>query len=306
MLTPHELTAHYARVQSCFEEMAATGTGANYLGHDLRTTVLWQPAECAARKWFAPGFVTNCIQTKELALDCGKFRELIRTRIMAFPEITTCFERTVHFIERGANGFVVGGSRTDGTLWREAAEVVVNCLWNGRLALDRQLGIVPSRAFVMRLKYRLWGALDSVHSEVPSMTMVCGHYGDVVAYANGAAYFSWYPACLRGWSSDWVAPQDWDGACAGNPPKDVEEIITRETLAAFERLMPGMAQSRIDAVDAGVIYSWGETDIDDYASALHQRHDIGFTAHDGYYSVDTGKFTCAPLFAQQLAEHLDE
>jgi hypothetical protein len=178
-------------------------------------------------------------------------------------------------------------------------------LWDGRLALDRQLGIEPRRAFVMRLKYRLLGALAPALSGMPSATMVVGPYGDVVTYPDGAAYFSWYPTCMRGWSQTVEPPAEWDAACAGNPSESAAKSVARETMDALERLMPGISASRIDVVDAGVIYSWGETDIHDYASALHQRHEIGFTAHDGYYSIDTGKFTCAPLFAHELAEHLN-
>jgi hypothetical protein len=60
-------------------------------------------------------------------------------------------------------------------------------------------------------------------------------------------------------------------------------------------------------VDAGVIFSWGEShiDVDDPGSELHQRHAIGVHAHDGYFSIDTGKFTCAPLFASHLLDALE-
>jgi hypothetical protein len=40
---------------------------------------------------------------------------------------------------------------------------------------------------------------------------------------------------------------------------------------------------------------------DDPASELHNRYDVGVEAHDGYFSIDTGKFTAAPLFADHLA-----
>ena len=48
-------------------------------------------------------------------------------------------------------------------------------------------------------------------------------------------------------------------------------------------------------------FSPGEkTDIDDVNSELHRRFDIGVHESDGYYSIDTGKFTSAPFFANKL------
>jgi hypothetical protein len=55
---------------------------------------------------------------------------------------------------------------------------------------------------------------------------------------------------------------------------------------------------------AGTIFAWGSTDIDDPKSDLHERRAIGVRAYDGYFSIDTGKLTCAPLFADQLAKQL--
>jgi hypothetical protein len=53
-----------------------------------------------------------------------------------------------------------------------------------------------------------------------------------------------------------------------------------------------------------VIVCWGATDIDDPSSELHRRRDIGVHDHDGYFSIDTGKLTCAPLFATELADRV--
>jgi hypothetical protein len=53
-----------------------------------------------------------------------------------------------------------------------------------------------------------------------------------------------------------------------------------------------------------VIFAWGDRDIDDHASELHSRDAVGVHDHDGYYSIDTGKLTTAPLFAQRLGDLL--
>ena len=68
--------------------------------------------------------------------------------------------------------------------------------------------------------------------------------------------------------------------------------------------VPGLEEATIKKVDAGAIFSWGETDIDDPRSEIHERFDVGVHAYDGYFSIDTGKFTTAPLFADHLQQLL--
>ena len=57
-------------------------------------------------------------------------------------------------------------------------------------------------------------------------------------------------------------------------------------------------------VGAGVIFAWGERDIDDPVSGLHERAAIGPEFRDGYVTVNTGKLTTAPLFADEVARRL--
>ncbi len=306
MLASEKIHAHYERLQNCLQEMIDAGEAANYLGNDLRDKKLWKRSDSATAQWFAPAHVGEFIDTVEVALNCEQFRKRIRAALARMPEIELRYGHRIEHIERSAEGFCVQGTRADGTGWHRSADLVINCLWEGRLALDEQLGITPRRAFVMRLKYRLLVEPCAGLKNLPSLTMVLGRYGDVVQHTRGLTYLSWYPACLRGWSSGIIPPREWDDVCAGKPPKEIARQVARETLNAFDEIVPGLGASRVHTVDGGVIYSWGETDIDDHTSKLHTRHEIGYTEHDGYYSVDTGKFTCAPMFAEQLVRELDE
>ena len=83
----------------------------------------------------------------------------------------------------------------------------------------------------------------------------------------------------------------------------------RGTVDGLARLVPVLAALREDeladaVVKGGVIVAWGETDIDDPASELHNRFAIGVTSEDGYHSVDPGKLTMAPLFADRCADRV--
>jgi hypothetical protein len=89
----------------------------------------------------------------------------------------------------------------------------------------------------------------------------------------------------------------------------VRDDIVRGTVRGLAQLVPGLAalgdEHLADAtVKGGVIVAWGETDIDDPLSELHHRFAIGVTSEDGYHSVDPGKLTMAPLFAQHCADRV--
>jgi hypothetical protein len=57
-------------------------------------------------------------------------------------------------------------------------------------------------------------------------------------------------------------------------------------------------------VKGGVIVAWGETDIYDPKSELHRRYEIGVTSDRQFHSVDPGKLTMAPYFAQMCADRI--
>jgi hypothetical protein len=230
-------------------------------------------------------------------------RALVKSRLSAADGVTLRFGHHVRSVRRTPNGFAVEGTAGDRP-WRVDAPVVVNCLWAGRLAIDREMNLCPARPWVYRLKYRLLGRLPDRLRDIPSLTMMLGRFGDVVNFGDGRIYLSWYPACLRGWSSDVEIPGAWRRPCEDGVPVDEARDIIERTLRGLDAIVPGLAGCEIDSVAAGVIFSWGRTDIDDLASELHRRDDIGPEAHDGYITVNTGKLTSAPLFARRVVDLL--
>lgn len=278
--------------------------GVSYLGTSPGR--LWWDAEATdPLRRLLGDRVADIAHTAELALDMPAFRALFVSRLRAASGIRCLFNHAVRGVERVGGGFRVEGVAPDGSLWAHQADAVVNCLWEERLAIDRQLGLLPRRPWVHRLKCRLRGRLPARLAHLPSLTLMCGRFGDVVNFGDGHAYLSWYPACLRGWSSDVDVPASWDAISRGHlDPLEAEAMIA-ESLEAFDTVVPGLGECRIDSVAAGVIFSWGRTDIDDLGSELHRRDDIGPEAHDGYVTVNTGKLTSAPLFARRVVALLD-
>jgi hypothetical protein len=159
----------------------------------------------------------------------------------------------------------------------------------------------PDRKWIHRLKYGIRFRLIDATS-VPTVTIVLGPFGDLVAYGGGSYYISWYPACMTAHSGALAPP-----ACWGASPDDAYlSNIARKTFIAMETIVPQLRNVRPQeiAVKAGVIVAWGSTDIDDRASELHRRHEIGVHSYGRYHSIDPGKFTMAPRFARVCADRI--
>ena len=300
LLSADALFDAYTRLDSNF----AARDRAHYLG--TAPERLWREIDLRdLRSQFAPGAITAAAATAEVALDTQGLAEELRAALHAHPGVETRYGHTVRSADRTPTGFRVGGTRVDGEPWSLESPVVVNCLWGNRIALDAHLGIAPSRPWVYRLKYRVLGRLPAELEDLPSLTLVLGRFGDIVVHPGRPTYLSWYPACLAGWASSPAPPEDWADACAGRDDRAEARHLARATLAGLADIVPALADFEVETIDAGIIAAWGTTDIDDPESELHERFDIGVHAHDGWYSIDTGKYTTAPLFAAKLAALVD-
>lgn len=297
--TLRELQDAYARLQTRHDQLTRDES-LTYLG--TRPSALWRPLrEPAAREWLGPGVSAGVVATAELALDLARFCQLLRAALESAEGVERRWCHRVDDAERTAGGYRLRGRTAAGEPWSMRAAIVVNCLWEDRMRLDAQLGFWPRRPWVHRLKYRVLGRLPGALRDLPSFTLVLGPFGDIVTWPSGRAYLSWYPACLQGWSSELTVPESWRPACDGQAEPRVAHDISTAALRELDRVVPGLGAMAIDTVDAGIITAWGATDIDDPGSGLHARHEVGPWAAEGWISVDTGKLTTAPLFAERAA-----
>ncbi|MGE3840532.1 MAG: FAD-dependent oxidoreductase [Vicinamibacterales bacterium] len=300
LVSSDSLLASWYRLDSHYRS-EMRDSGRCYLGRRLDT--LLQTAPEGLGGVIRPDRVTGAIATEETAIDPEAFGTLLMRRLTRRAAIDVRNHHRVSSIERASGGFRVRAVVAEREVLFEA-DTVVNCLWNGRLAIDAQLGLAPHRGWVYRLKHRLLGTAPRSLWSLPSLTLVLGRYGDVVMRPGGQTYLSWYPTCMTGWSTDLESPAAWAAACAGDVDTQERARLVRDGLAALDAIVPGLAACDVETVDAGIIFSWGRTDIDDPHSELHRRDSIGILSADGYFSINTGKLTCAPLFAQQLVELL--
>jgi len=280
------------------------GVPLDYFGADYRVPPT-RMSERECDSLFDRRLVAAAFRTAEISIDPEALAELVRARLSAYPKIQCLLQARVHSVEPDNNGvtiaFEVSGSRA-----RAHYDHVVNTLWEGRLAVDKTAGLEPKRPWLYRIKYYLRLHAPGVAAILPSTTIVLGPFGDVVAYGNGDLYLSWYPAGMRGTSSD-VSPPDWPLVLDAATALELRQAI----LDGLVRIVPAIANLTPAAIEscevkAGIIFAWGHTDIDDRASVLHERHAIGPQSRGRYHTVDTGKLTMAPLFGKMVADRVKQ
>jgi hypothetical protein len=136
------------------------------------------------------------------------------------------------------------------------------------------------------------------------MTIISGPFGEMVSFDDRFTYLTWYPEGLQGISGE-VTPPDWQTY----PGEPLRSKIAKGTIGAISGIVPSLAplngaELADVRVKGGVIVAWGQTDICDPASELHRRCEIGVTSAGNYHSIDPGKLTMAPYFAEKCAERI--
>jgi len=298
LLSPDAIQAHLGATHALGTELGTRRR--DYLGRDALEPPVRLPS---VEPHFSPEAVAAAFRTPELAIDPEVLARSVRERLRTDPAIRLVMRATVTGVERTNTGGVVRFV-VDGQAEQDAYDHVVNALWDGRLAIDATAEITPDRPWLFRVKHYLRLPAGAGEDRAPSVTIVLGPYGDTVAYDNGDLYLSWYPAGVSCVSPamrlpDW--PRELSALEADQRRQDIWHHLTG-VVPALARLTPG--ELRTADVRGGVIFAWGRTDIDDRSSGLHARSAIGPHSWGRYHSVDTGKLTTAPLFAERLAARI--
>jgi glycine/D-amino acid oxidase-like deaminating enzyme len=299
--TVAEVEAYLAETQRLIGEAAQKNKGA-YFGRDL-TGALERWTESDRDKAFDSEFAAAVFHTPEVALEPVQLAEAVRKRVAEDPGVEVRLGHLITSVVRAGNGIVVTSESGVGKL-SEPFDQVVNALWEGRLAVDAQMGIQPDRPWLHRLKYGVSFTLPKNVDRPPSATFISGPFGEVVSYPDGLTYLTWYPECIKGFSSD-LTPPLWPT----HPTEPLRGQILEGTLLAMAEMVPALRQVSVDtlldaSVKGGAIFAWGKTDIYDPRSELHQRYDIGVHSAGGYHSIDPGKLTMAPYFSEVCASRI--
>lgn len=296
--SPAEIAAHFTRVRDIVRATAEAG-GGSYLGQDPRS-VGFSSVEPDGS--FDDRRIAAVFSTDERSVDVRALAGRLRARVAAETRIRFHPSTTVTGAARDGDAVAID-LRDPGGARRCRYRHVVNCLWDGRIAIDQAMGLPPRYSPIYRLKHGLFIDLREPRPDLLSTTFVVGQYGDIVNFGGRRVYLSWYPVARTAVSTDLVPP-DW--------PRDIADADARRMLAAtvdaFVGLVPRMCDlsgciERCEVTPA-VIVAAGRSDIDDPASQLHTRTAIGVRSTGGYHSTDPGKYTMAPYFALTVADRV--
>lgn len=296
MRSPAALEAGYREIAAIVREAIPEGAyfGAADPGHVRRL----EPGELAP---FGPD-AAAVFETSELAVEPEALADALAATVAGHEAITVATGSRVVGVDRHARRLRVADD--EGTATSARFDAIVNCAWEGRLALDATAGLRPPASWCFRMKYFGRADLPPGHEPLPSSTVVLGPFGDVVDFGDGRTFLSWYPAGRRGWS-DASQPPDWPSSLSGDEARGLMDAMA-DGLGGVVPAAARVLRERPESVRirGGVIYALGDTDVCDPGSELHERHRVGPTAHGAYQSVDTGKYALAPLFAARVAERM--
>jgi FAD dependent oxidoreductase len=301
MVSMETIAGHFAKVDKCVRELMRA-TGSTYLDIDERQPFFRVSPEKLDNLYDSTS-AAAVFETREQSIDVIRLANILRERIADERRVTFRPHTVITGVRRVESGYEVS-SMADGFSVHNIYRQVVNCLWDGKLKLDQSMGLFSKGQWLHRLKYgiRILLARDDV--AIPSVTVLLGSYGDIVRFSDRFFYLSWYPACLAGLSAD-VSPPAWPRILSG----DAAQTVIDRTIAGLARIvvplraLNGRSIQRA-TIAGGIILAAGKTDIDDPNSGLHRRTFVGVCSQEGYHSVNTGKYTLAPMFALEAADRV--
>jgi glycine/D-amino acid oxidase-like deaminating enzyme len=295
-----EVAEYLATVHSMIVD-AADGRSKAYFGKDLSQKPRpWSATEREAE--FDCEVALAAFDTPEVAINPVTLAKALRERIYSDRRIEVRLAHEVLSVEDIDAPVVIVKDRNGAA--RHHFDHTVNALWDGRLAVDETLGLRPIRPWLHRLKYGVSFYLPENTKRPRSATFVSGPFGEIVNYNDGLIYLTWYPVCLLALTSD-IAPPHWPTY----PDEQLRSELLKGTLEAMSEFVVSLRQLALEelenvTVKGGTIVAWGETDIHDPKSELHRRYEIGVTSNRKYHSIDPGKLTMAPYFAQVCSNRI--
>jgi signal peptidase I len=261
--------------------------------------------------WSRSVKVTKHYHQKNIIAHYRTMERSVDTRAIA-NHLTQCLEKhdrielhlntAISKVYRDKRGWWVESNHLDKPERFGPFSKVVNSSWEGRPELDKQVFGPDKHRWFHRFKTALNLHMGAC-STIPNFTAIIGTYGDIVTYPSGRMYLSYYPAGMLS-SSDTI------GGVKVNYSHEIKTRVAAETIAGLSQFIPDLKEAFAsyepngDDVAGGIIMARGKTDIDDSESELHQRYRIGIQESDGYYTIDTGKYTCGPAFAEQVVNRI--
>lgn len=190
-----------------------------------------------------------------------------------------------------------GRWRVDG----EAFDWAINALWHGRVAVDVAAGLTPIPGWSHRYRVSAFVRTKEV-IDAPSAVLAVGAFGDMKNYGGRDFYLSWYPAGLlaQGTAIEPPALPAMDEAARSA----VSQAIAEGLGPFFPQARQILEKAQSVSIEGGYVFAQGQGDLNDRLSTLHRRDLFGVRRLGRYVSIDTGKYSTAPLMARELANEI--
>ncbi len=240
-------------------------------------------------------------EVPERSVSTGLIADSYLERLASCTLIDIAMNRRVCSVSKSSSGrWVVETVTPDGmkeTLGHFLA--VVNALWEGRGEIDACVKVVHSESWTHRFRVSLF-VRTTASVDLKSTVVAVGPFGDLKNYNGRNLYLSWYETGLLASGHD-LRPPAVVPLCAAD-----EMRIADATLDNLGNILPQLQslRSQIESfeVRGGWVYASGRGKLSSPASGLHRRDRIGVVWKDGYFSIDTGKYSMAPWIAAQVVE----
>jgi len=221
--------------------------------------------------------------------------DLLKAAVMNDPRIEVRLNAWVEGVRTRDDGRLDILCSGEGSRDLEAFDVVVNGLWESRIAVDATVGIYPPAPWTHRFRATVYG--HAPNASFRSAVICTGPFGGVNRYGDGRVYLSWYEAELLA-EGNAIEPPRAEATLTEQRKADVAASTIRELTKFF----PGVAELTDFEVHGGWVYAVGKGSLADRASTLHRRDKFGIVRDGGYISVDTAKYSLAPWIAARVVE----
>jgi glycine/D-amino acid oxidase-like deaminating enzyme len=239
--------------------------------------------------------VTAGFAVPERSVSTLAVADLLKAAVLSEPCIEVRLGAWVTSVRKRDDGLldvVCDGDQPDGL---DAFDVVVNGLWESRIAVDATVGIHPPAPWTHRFRATVYGRCPN--ASFRSAVICTGPFGGVNRYGDGRVYLSWYEAELLAEGTRLQPPRS-----KARLGKRRKATVAAATIRELTRFFPGVADITDFEVHGGWVYAVGTGSLADRASTLHQRDRFGVVRDGGYISVDTAKYSLAPWIGARVAE----
>ena len=307
-VTPQQFEEYGNKLGKIYEKILFENPELTYLGERPPKILL---GETEIPKAVNASYVAAAYESVEVCILSNKLRDIVRQALRE-QGVAMVFNRTIQDVKRNdeEDEKKYGKLRVISDLGEHDYDVVVNCLWENRAKIDRQMGLgnnEKDESYRVKANVRLTN-LPKLHGNIPSVSVMNGPFGDFVRYGpDDKIYFAWHPMSPTVITHNLAEVEEhFHQHVISDFPPGFEKHIIEGHRNAFEQLFPGFDSSFFNdgIVGTGYVVANGLTDIGDPKSGLHVRKDPPNLVKDGYISVKTQKLTNAPYNAYLLEREL--